>query len=777
MSESVDVLEPGQQSANGAWPWDGNQQSYRPSPDWNERVLSRIDTYDEVAPELDPVTYEVIRNRLWTINIAHGQTVTRVSGSPVFSSGDFQMAILAEDGDVVYNAPFIQFLAMGTPLSVKYVMEHYAEAPGVEDGDAFISTDPWIGNVHQVDVTLNCPVFVDGKLFAWVANAGHQYDLGGVVPGGWPQSSVDVYHDPVALRPFKLVEGGVLRKDLEEMYLRFSRMPDLVALDVRAQLAGVWYARREILALCEEFGAPTVKAAMRRVLDDSQRSFAQKLERIPDGRWSQVQYWPEKLPGDREGHRMQVNLTKKGDRLTIDNEGTDPQDLGPNGFAFVNFSGSLMGTLSVTMLYDQLFAIGGAERQVDFEPTPGLLTCVNHPAAVSAAVITILGHVAAIQSCVSRMLATDPELAADAVAPSPPYPVTVVTGLTDAGEPYGQAILDHFAQGGGARAHADGVDSTAPAWGPLTPLLNAESVEQAYPLLFLHRRELEDSGGAGRWRGGAGFAYAWIPYKAQSMSLVTFCGCMVMMTHGAEGLAGGYPSPTSEVTVARGSNVRKLFAERVIPGRLQELECEAFEAVPGKQNGVALGPDDAAEGTVVGGGGFGDPLDREPERVADDVREGYVAAANAERVYGVKVGPDGELDEAGTEELRRQIVAERLSWPLEDPGEPPKRVAATGEPPRPVHPALEARDVDGERVLACSRCSHTVIGYAGEFKRGLRVGRAPVTVIPGVDAHPPQVTDEVVELRRYCCPGCGVLMAVDVARPEEPPLPEMVFEA
>ena len=120
-------------------------------------------------------------------------------------------------------------------------------------------------------------MFVEERLFCWVSNAGHQYDLGGVVPGGWPQNAVDVFHDPVILAPFKIVEKGHLRRDLEQMYLRPSRTPDLLALDFRAQLSGCRFAAGEILRMCDQFGPTTVKAAMRRVVETSQQAFVEKL--------------------------------------------------------------------------------------------------------------------------------------------------------------------------------------------------------------------------------------------------------------------------------------------------------------------------------------------------------------------------------------------------------------------------------------------------------------------------------------------------------------------
>src|SRR5262245_53433357 len=186
--------------------WDGRVHSYRPAAGWRERVWPGLALHEEMAADLDPVTFEVLRNRLWTINLAHGDTLTRMSGSPIFQALDFNMSILTEDGEIVMSAPFIQYLNTGSPLVVRYLMERMSENPGVHEGDVFLASDPWIGASHQMDVCIAAPVFVDGKLFAWVSNAAQQYDLGGIVPGGWPQNAPDIFSDPVVFRPFKLIE-------------------------------------------------------------------------------------------------------------------------------------------------------------------------------------------------------------------------------------------------------------------------------------------------------------------------------------------------------------------------------------------------------------------------------------------------------------------------------------------------------------------------------------------------------------------------------------------
>ena len=206
----------------------------------------------------------MLRQKLWTINLAHGETITRISGSPLLASLDFNMSILTEDAEVVINAPYVQFLNAGAPLGIRYILETHSSKPGIAEGDIWCCNDPWIAACHQMDVMFTGPIFVDGQLFGWVANAGHQYDLGGIVPGGWPQNAEDVYSDPVVLTPFKMVEKDEIRPEMEALYVRQSRMPDLVALDLRAQVAGIVLARDQIISLCKRYGADTVKAALMR---------------------------------------------------------------------------------------------------------------------------------------------------------------------------------------------------------------------------------------------------------------------------------------------------------------------------------------------------------------------------------------------------------------------------------------------------------------------------------------------------------------------------------
>ena len=170
---------------------------------------------------------------------------------------------------------------------MKWTLENRSENPGISPGDIFLSNDPWIGATHQSDVGVAAPVFVDGRLFCWVANTLHQWDLGGTAPGGFNPMAPDVFWESPLIPPVKVVEGGEIRRDIEQYYTRTSRLPKLVALDLRAEITGCKMSVSRIQGLVERYGAGTVKATMRKLQDDSESAFVKRLATIPDGTWSE----------------------------------------------------------------------------------------------------------------------------------------------------------------------------------------------------------------------------------------------------------------------------------------------------------------------------------------------------------------------------------------------------------------------------------------------------------------------------------------------------------
>lgn len=653
--------------------WNGVDYPYIP-PD-ELRIHESLELHTDADASVDPITHEVLRHALWNVNTEHGNTIMKISGSPICAYGhDFNPSILDEKGDFVFFGPFLQYLAAATGAAVKWTLEYRSENPGIHEGDMFLTNDPWIGATHQSDVAVIAPVFWEGKLFCWVANTLHQWDLGGTAPGGFNPMAQDVYWETPCIPPVKIVEAGTLRRDIEEHYLRSSRVPQLVALDLRAEITGCAVARERILDLVRRYGASTVKATMRKLQDDSEAAFVKRLETIPDGTWTEEGWMELALPGDRGVYKNRLTLTKQGDRLVFSNEGSAPQAGTLNG-VLAAWKGAVVGMLASQMLFDQMFVIEGALRHCEFRVEPGTISCATRPAAVSGAPPMILLQSIGLGGLViSKMLATssDPGLRSEVQSCMGvlAFPINAIQGVDQRGNPYTSFLLDPVGAALSALSWRDGQDTGGWPWDLQSTMPNAEENELFYPLLYLWRKELPDSGGAGMFRGGNGAELAFVPHRTDRINVFTITSEVAVP---GPGLFGGYPSSTNKYVLVRDARVaERARASGRMPTDVSELEGE-IDYVPGKSFDRAATPDDVWVCAWAASSGYGDPLDRDPLLVATDVASGRVTREWAEKVYGVILRQDGiavEVDAAATEERRAAIRRERLSAarPAEDEG-------------------------------------------------------------------------------------------------------------
>ena len=207
----------------------------------------------------------------------------------------------------------------------------------------FLSNDPWVGAAHQMDVTLLNPVFWEGKLFCWITNVLHQYDVGGITPGSFCPNARDAFDEGILIPPIKIVERGELRRDIEGVYLRASRKPYLVALDLRAQIAGNVTAARRIIQLIQRYGPDVVKGVMRKIIDNAEAAFLAKMAKLPDGTWRERSYVEVARVGDRGTYPVMSVLT-----LGVDHWGLAwprfVQGLGI-GFIFVPLNAVALATI------------------------------------------------------------------------------------------------------------------------------------------------------------------------------------------------------------------------------------------------------------------------------------------------------------------------------------------------------------------------------------------------------------------------------------------------
>ncbi len=329
MAGQPQSIEPGtdRRTAHGerlrADEWDGRMRSYIPGP--KLRVAPNLKLHTEEAESIHPVTFEVIRNALWIVNQEQADTIRKVSSSPVTTFAfDFNTSIQDEVGDGVVFAPYLQYFPGMADLVVRWTIENLGDFPGIHDGDLFIQNDPLIGVSHQMDFQAFAPVFVGDELFCWIFNSIHVRDIGGVAPGSFCVDARDIYSEATPIPPLKIVERGRIRPDIEAALMRHSRLPGLLALDLRSQMAGIHASRVRILDLVRRYGAATVKAAMRKIVRDTRRAVGERLSRLPDGTWTDVSYLGGMYTGDRGAYRVLLGMKKQGDHLTFFNDGTDP---------------------------------------------------------------------------------------------------------------------------------------------------------------------------------------------------------------------------------------------------------------------------------------------------------------------------------------------------------------------------------------------------------------------------------------------------------------------
>jgi N-methylhydantoinase B len=347
-------------------------------------------------------------------------------------------------------------------------------------------------------------------------------------------------------------------------------------------------------------------------------------------------------------------LRKKGTELYFGNEGSAAQ-VGSINCTDNAWRGSIVAAINPAFLYDQLFAIGGALRHCHFDVEPGRINSAEHPMAVSnTSPCLALNTIAVANNCIGRMLAAGGDAKARVIVSSPlsTFAVDAYSGVSQWGEPFGTNPQDQFLGGLGAFSFKDGIDNGGTPWGPKGTAPNIEHNEQSWPILYLWRKTLTDSAGAGLYRGGSVSSAAAIPHRVDAIRHdITAWGSAVPTS---TGLFGGEPSIPNRIECMRGSNVRTLFEAGRIPGGVENLEG-SMEMLGQRVEGAMQTKDDVWITTWCGGAGYGDPLEREASAVLDDVRAGLVSSENARRAYGVVFTSFDcklEVDESATESER-----------------------------------------------------------------------------------------------------------------------------
>ncbi|MFJ6359469.1 hydantoinase B/oxoprolinase family protein [Pseudarthrobacter oxydans] len=630
-----------------------------PTADYGDLSLHLID--DESVAGIDALTYEVIRHRLVSVTDEMGDAIKRMSGSVVVTDcNDFGAAIMDEAGEAVQLGLYNMQLGSSLDMAVRWTLENRSDNPGIHPGDQFLLNDPWVGGgLHQNDVTILSPVFHEGQLFCWTGAVAHQVDLGGVSPGSWSVEGKDVFWESMPIPPIAIVERGKLRKDVEDSYLRRSRVPKLIGLDLRAKIGANNVAKDRIAGLIEKYGPDTVKAVMKRMMGDAETKLRSKLRRLPDGEWSAVAHQDGARTGDRDIHKIIVSMTKQGDSLTFDFTGTDPQVEGIINCTLAGLRGGILPIVLTMLCPDIPWAPGGIYRCIDIISEPGTINNCTFPAGIGkASVNSAWSTQNAVSETVAAMLGTDPELAKDSMSVCcGTWDLALLAGVDQRGAGFVTMLCDSMAGGMGAKVDGDGVDSGGVNAIPMGRVADVEINEFSFPMLYLWRREEIDSGGPGRYRGGLGASSCFVPHGSPLGGVHLVVSATGKSVPQSSGLSGGYPAATQWDVLIRRSRILESFQRGSIPQSFEDLGGE-LSTLPTHYE------TDMAEGDVYftnwqGGGGMGDPLLREPASVAADVFGGRVSAEAARQIYGVQLNDDGITDQEATAALRSELRSAR----------------------------------------------------------------------------------------------------------------------
>ncbi|MGD0854965.1 MAG: hydantoinase B/oxoprolinase family protein [Dehalococcoidia bacterium] len=611
------------------------------------------------STSIDPITFEVLKNRLWAINDEQANIALRTAGTLiVYDVRDMNAAITDRDGRGMYLACMNNTLAVTVQMGVKSILANFSR-DFIREGDMFLFNDPWQGSVHYNDFTMVAPVFFQGDIVAWSGVSMHEVDVGGQTPGSMFPMAKSAYEEPAIVPLVKVVEGWEVQQDIIKLACRTSRLPQLLELNILARMSAIRSANKAIHALVEQYGKETFLAFTGQLIEHIRDSIIDRLRKIPDGTWYDNHYVEHDGINDII-YQLKLAMTKKGDKLTFDFTGTSPQAPG-----FINCALSLLHSsvalVFLSMLgYGLPYSVGALEQLYDVIAPEGSLVNASFPAPVALGAIGVAWGVKIMANdCVGKMMACSAELKDFAMADyASVWNGVLVAGVDQAYKEFTDAITEPGGGGAGAHSNKDGLDSGGTIDIPGQGIPDVESSEYNYPLLTLWRRESKDASGPGKFRGGTGIEYAMVPYK------VPFPVMLIVVTAsqyqpGAMGICGGLPANVQFNAVLKNTHIWEKFKAGEVPVGLTEIGGE-MDVRPVKSMG-ALASDEVLFAVMSGGGGYSDPLLRDPELVSKDIKAGLCSMEVARDIFGVIVDPVTlKIDKAATEKMREEIVHKRI---------------------------------------------------------------------------------------------------------------------
>lgn len=585
-----------------------------------------------MSVRVDPVTVEVVTNALiafadeMTLNLAR-----TAFNTIVYEVRDFCTGLLDAEASLIAQAPGGLPLFVGDlDAPIRDGLALYGRE-GFAPGDVIITNHTGTCGQHLNNMVVYTPVFHRGELVAFPAVRAHWVDVGGRLPGGFLTDAVTSFEEGIQIRTVKLYRAGEPQEDIFRILRHNIRQPENTFGDLRAQIAACRLGERRLLDLLDRYGRETVFACIRESWDHAERIVRAEIEKIPDGTYEAESFLDDDGVDLGLPVPIRVKVTIRGSELTVDFSGMSPQVRGP-----IN-AGPPVGVSAAKLALKYLAAPEVLINEGCFRPLRvilprGTLISAEEPAAMSWWQTPVLTVIDTILRAVGKAVAGR--------IPAGHYSDIAAILLSGRDGRTGRAYthIEPLAGGWGARPHADGMNATYSIGHGDTYNIPVEVLETRFPILIERYRLRTDSGGPGRHRGGLGVERSYrVPYGGRLNALSERSKCPPW------GLEDGLSAAPGTITVQQPRHAKVDHYQKV--------------------TGLPLAPGARFSFFSGGGGGYGNPLDRDPERVATDVRMGYVSAAAARKHYGVVLRLASlDVDEAATKRLReRRRRAARVS--------------------------------------------------------------------------------------------------------------------
>jgi len=571
----------------------------------------------------DPVLFELFKNAVHAIADEMALTVVRTTYSGVLKDNmDFSTAFCDASGRLVAQGLTLPGHLGSIPSALGAVVEKYGDS--ISQGDVFCLNDPYAGGMHLPDLFVFKPIFHEGAHVAFAAVICHHVDIGGRVPGSNAADSTEIYQEGLRIPPLRLYSQGERNETLFALIEKNVRAPTLYFGDLRAQLSACHIAETQFLDLIARHGRETVLEMLDQLVDYAERMTRAAIAQLPDGKVSFEDWIDDDGVDHGKPIRLYVTIAKQGDHIAVDWTGTAPQ-----ARAAINNTLSFTKAASYAavrcVLEGDIPTNEGFFRCIDVTAERGTVAWGELPAACAARGLTGFR----MMDCLFGALA---QLVPDKVfAASDGGNTGISVGGYDAErKPF--IFVDFTCGTWGGRPFADGLDGNSNMFANMASQ-PVEVIEAENPLEILAYEFVTDRAGAGRYRGGAPYRRDYRFTEAEGVLQIR----ADRQTHRPYGLYGGYPGEPSQNVWDPEGEARPMppkFTEMVKQGEVFRHE-------------------------VAGAGGWGDPLDREPEAVARDVRNDIVSRQAALRDYGVVLTERGAIDPAATETERARLRTAR----------------------------------------------------------------------------------------------------------------------